>query len=81
MQAEMMLEILIVCIASAVSMVSAHKLLNSCNVESQKKACGTGDDQPLEELEAVEEHNMLPMSMIMGLISFRTKKRLILTTL
>ena len=47
MQAEMMLEILIVCIASAVSMVSAHKLLNSCNVESKKKACGTGDDQPL----------------------------------
>ena len=53
-----MLEILIACIASAaVSMVSAHKLLNSCNVDSQNKACGTGDDQPSEELEAAEEHD------------------------
>jgi len=52
-----MLEILIVCIASLASMVSAHKLLNSCNVESQKKACGTEDDQPSEELEAAEEYD------------------------
>ena len=55
MQAEMMLEILIVCIVFLASMVSAHKLLNSCNVDFQNKACGTEDDQPSEELEAAEE--------------------------
>ena len=52
-----MLEILI-CIASLVSMVSAHKLLNTCNVESsQKKSRGPDGDQPSEELEAAEEHD------------------------
>ena len=55
-----MLEILIACIVSAAVsiwpcvMVSTHKLLNSCNVDSQTTVCENEDDQPSEEFKAAE---------------------------